>query len=169
MDEEKPPVRRLALKPKDVVPTEVAARPGDGTAISVDLIHRQNQIAAARGKLPASPENDPFAEASDLFRPKPAAPPPSQGTEPGVSIEGMLRQNLEAAKDTEPELIAMPAPRKSRRRRDFALVLACAAASAGVLSLVFRHDLQMVGLGMFIIVFSTVICAWIMYGVMDRY
>jgi hypothetical protein len=169
MDEEKPPARRLVLKPKDIVVTEVAARPGDGTAISVDLIHRQNQIAAARGKLPASPENDPFAEASDLFRPKPAAAPPSQGEEPEVSIPGMLLQNAEAVRETEPELIAMPKPRKSRRRRDFALVLACGATSAGVLGLVFRHDLQMVGLGMFVIVFSTVICAWIMYGVMDRY
>lgn len=169
MDEEKPPVRRLVLKPKDVVPTEVAARPGDGTAISVDLIHRQNQIAAARGKLPASPESDPFAEASDLFRPMPAAAPPSQGEEPEVSIPGMLLQNAEAVKETEPELIAMPAPRKSRRRRDFALILACGAVSASILGLIFRHDLQMLGLGMFVIVFSIVICAWIMFAVMDRY
>ncbi len=169
MDEEKPPVRRLVLKPKDVVHTEVPARPGDGTAISVDLIHRQNQIASARGKLPSSPESDPFAEASDLFRPRPAASPASQGEEPGVSIPGMLLQNAEAIKGTEPELIAMPAPRKSRRRRDFALVLACGAATAGVLAVVFRHDLEMLGLGMFIIVFSTVICAWIMYAVMDKY
>jgi hypothetical protein len=169
MDEEKPPVRRLVLKPKDVVPTEVPARPGDGTAISVDLIHRQNQIAAARGKLPASPENDPFAEASDLFRPKTAASPASQGEEPEVSVEGMLLRNAAAVKETEPELIAMPAPRKSRRRRDFALVLACGATSAAALAVVFRHDLEMLGLGMFIIVFSTAICAWIMYGVMDRY
>ena len=45
MDDEKPDTRHLVLKPKEVVPTDPPSRPGDGTAISVQLIHRQNRLA----------------------------------------------------------------------------------------------------------------------------
>ena len=48
MDDELPPVRRLALKPKEIFPTEERSLPGDGTALSVELMHRMNQDAEAR-------------------------------------------------------------------------------------------------------------------------
>ena len=50
--------RHLALKPKEIVPTDSRALPGDGTAISVRLIHKQNQVAeekASRGKRGRQP------------------------------------------------------------------------------------------------------------------
>ena len=45
MEDEKPDTRHLVLKPKEIELTEERSRPGDGTAISVQLIHRQNVLA----------------------------------------------------------------------------------------------------------------------------
>jgi hypothetical protein len=56
MDDELPPKRRLSLKPREVEPVDKVARAGDGTAISVKLIHRENQLAAERP--PASWQGD---------------------------------------------------------------------------------------------------------------
>jgi len=44
-----------------------------------------------------------------------------------------------------------------------------AVLSFGSLAVVFRHDLQIVGLATFGIVFATAILAWVIYGVMDHY
>ena len=81
----------------------------------------------------------------------------------------MLQANRAAAIHAGPELIAMPPRRKSRRNRDFVLLLSCAVLCFGSLAAVFKHDMQVVALALFGIVFLTVILGWIMYGVMDRY
>jgi hypothetical protein len=47
-DDDKPSGRKLVLKPREVTRTDPSARPGDGTEISVALIHRQNRIAEER-------------------------------------------------------------------------------------------------------------------------
>jgi hypothetical protein len=85
-----------------------------------------------------------------------------------IDVSDMMRANLLAANERE-GLIAMPKPRRSRRRQDFMLILGLGAAATGVLMLIFRSDAQIIGLGMFAIVFLTVILAWIMFGVMDKY
>jgi hypothetical protein len=176
MNDEKPPIRRLVLKPRDVDPVDKLSRPGDGTAISVRLIHLENRQAAERaaGKWLGDPQ--PLAESPEPvgspFKPKeitPIDPPSPAGDASAISVAGMLRANRSAAADSGPELIAMPRRRKSRRHRDFILLVSCAFLSVGALAAVFRHDLQMVGLALLGIVFLTVILAWIMYGVMDRY
>jgi hypothetical protein len=174
MDDENPPVRRLVLKKKDVDPVDKVARPGDGTAISVRLIHLENMLASER---PAVRPNDTetVAVGSDLppvFRPKevtPTDPPSFEGDASAISVSGMLQANRAAMDDSGPQLIAMPPRRKSRRDRDFILLLSCAIISIGTLALLFRSDMQFVALALFVIVFITVILAWIMYGVMDRY
>jgi len=151
MDEETPPVRRLALKPKDVVPSDPAARTGDGTAISVKLMHEVNWIAANKA---AVPPRDPFLAPKDAE---------------AITVHGMLQENLDATAAIDRGPIAMPAPRKSRRRRDLVLVLGCAGATSGLLAIVFRENLQVMGLCLLAIGFLTAIMAWILYGVMDHY
>jgi len=179
MDDQEPPIRRLVLKQKEVVPTDSVSRPGDGTAISVQLIHRQNQLAEERLAgagweglpRPAPEEADPTG-GSPAFKPKevtPIDPPSFPGDDSAISVEGMLHRNRLAADDSLPELIAMPQRRSSRRHRDFAVVLGVAVLSFGSLAVVFRHDLQIVGLATFGIVFATAILAWVIYGVMDHY
>lgn len=164
------------LKHKDVDPVDKVARPGDGTAISVRLIHLENKLATERSApLSAGEAAKPLERPegmSPIFKRAELAPtdPPSfAGDDSAISVHGMLQANRAAAIDSGPELIAMPPRRKSRRHRDFLLLLSCAVLSFGALAAVFRHDMQFVGLALFIIVFVTVILAWIMYGVMDRY
>ena len=48
MADEKPSTKHLVLKPKEIIPTDRLSRTGDGTAISVQLIHEQNRIAEER-------------------------------------------------------------------------------------------------------------------------
>jgi hypothetical protein len=177
MDEEKPPVRRLTLKPKEIVQTETVALPGDGTAISIKLMHLENRNAEAK---PADTTGTRFAPAEPRMAPIPFKPRhPAEDPEPEspsveehgetISVHDMLLENRVAAVAAEPEVIAMPVTRRSRRHRDFMLILGTAVAATGLLAFVFRENRELVGLGMFIIVFVTVILAWIMYGVMDRY
>jgi hypothetical protein len=178
MDEEKPPVRRLVLKHREITPVDTVARTGDGTAISVQLIHQQNRLADERHAAsavgaaePAPAPAGPPGVSSPFKLPEitPLDPPSPPGDADAITVAGMLNRNHAAAIDSGPELIAMPKPRASRRHRDFVFILGVATASVGTLLAVFRHDRQMVGLGLFGIVFLTVILAWIMYGVMDRY
>jgi hypothetical protein len=177
MEEEKPQVRRLVLKAKEVDPVDRVARPGDGTAISVQLMHQANKNAEARPRslfpeagVAANGGWDAVGDPS-VTSPQDAAADPSSpgGDDPAISVEGILRANRAAEDDLTPELIAMPARRKSRRNRDFVLLIGCALSSWGILAFVFRSDMQMVGLALFGIVFVTVILAWVMYGIMDKY
>jgi hypothetical protein len=178
MDDENPPVRRFKLKTREVEPTDKVARPGDGTAISVRLIHLQNNLASgqpgqlagdARTKAPVA--RDPEGS-SPLFKQKEFVrvdPPASAGDENAISVEQILLKNRAAAHERESELIAMPPRRRSRRHRDFLVVLSGAAITAGILAFVFRESLQIVGLALLGIVFLTAILAWVIYGIMDRY
>ena len=42
-DDATPPVRKLVLKPKEITPTDQVSRLGDGTEISIRLMHKQNE------------------------------------------------------------------------------------------------------------------------------
>jgi hypothetical protein len=176
MDDEKPPVRRLALKQREIDPVDKISRPGDGMAISVRLIHLENKLAAerpagTRAADPGQPAQDGDG-GSPVFKRKditPIDPPSPAGDESAISVSGILRENRAALDDSAPELVAMPHRRKSRRHRDFIVLLSCALSSVAALAAVFRHDMQIVSLCLFGIVFVTVMLAWIMYGVMDRY
>lgn len=162
MDDEKPQVRRLTLKPKEIVQTETVARPGDGSAISVKLMHLENRNAEAQPR----PEPIPFKARNPAEDAQPDVPFVVE-TDDTISVHDILQENRLAA--AEPEIIAMPVHRRSRRNRDFMLIVGTAIAFTGILAFVFRENRELVGLGMFIIVFMTAVLAWIMYGVMDRY
>jgi hypothetical protein len=186
MDDKEPPTRRLVLKPKEVVPTDTVSRPGDGTAISVRLMHATNRVAEEKGRIAeaassdfgweglprkaaAGPDEPGAAPVFKLKEIEPTDPPSFPGDESAISVHGMLQRNRRAVAESVPELIAMPPRRSSKRHRDFALVIGVAALAFGSLALVFRHDLQIVGLAAFAIVFTTAILAWVIYGVMDHY
>lgn len=179
MDDPPPLKPRLALKAREVDPVDTVARTGDGTEISVKLMHKVNQLAEQRppGSLmgdPAAPppaadglEGDP-----SVFRQKEITltdPPYAVDDEEAISVSGMLHRNHAAAIDSGPKLIAMPVRRRSKRSRDFIVLLSGALLSVGVLGVFFRDDKQMVALALFGIVFLTVILTWVMYGIMDRY
>jgi hypothetical protein len=178
MDEENPPVRRFQLKAKEVEPVDKVARPGDGTAISVRLMHLQNNLASDRkiqspddADRPA-PAGEGAAGAPPIFRQRdfvPIDPPAAAGDENAISVESILLRNRAAAHEKESQLIAMPPRRRSRRHRDFVVVLLVAAGSGGILAAVFRDNMQIVGMALLGIVFLTVILAWVIYGIMDRY
>jgi hypothetical protein len=175
MSEETPPARRLALKPREVEPADGASLPVEDMGISAHLVLRENQLAAqgSPGPWPGDPVQ-PAASATDslVFRKTeitPADSPAQLGDGETISVHVMLNRNHSAARDSGPELIAMPPHRKSRRQRDFIMIMAVAVLSVCALAAVFRHDRQMVDLALFGIVFVTVILVWIMYGVMDRY
>jgi len=177
MDEEKPQVRRLTLKPKEIVQTEAVALPGDGTAISIKLMHLENRNAEAK---PPDTTGTRFAPVEPRIAPIPFKPRhPAEDPEPEapsveehgetISVHDMLQENRVAAVASEPEVIAMPVRRRSRRHRDFMLIVGTAVVSTGILAFIFRENRELLGLGMFIIVFMTVVLAWVLYGVMDRY
>lgn len=179
MDDPPPPKPRLVLKAREVEPVDTVARAGDGTAISVKLMHKVNQLAEQRppGSLMGDPSAPPSVDDGlegdpSVFRQKeitPTDPPAAAGDEEAISVSGMLQRNHAAAIDSGPELIAMPVRRRSRRHRDFMVLIVGALLSVGVLGIVFRDDKQMVALALFGIVFLTVILTWVMYGIMDRY
>ena len=175
MDDETPPARKLGLRPRDVTPSDTRSRPGDGTEISVPLMIRANKLAeeklAREGRAiaprpPATePEPAPFKQAEFT----PVDPPSQPGDAAVITVDEILRQNQAAARESAPELIAMPTRRRSRRNRDFALIVGVAIAAALTLLVTFRHDLPVIGLALSAIAFVTIIFAWILFGVMDKY
>jgi hypothetical protein len=152
MEDGTPPVRRLKLRPNEPIPTEERSLPGDGTAFSVSLAHHQNKVA----------------EAKAAALPKAEQPPPPQDPE-AIRIHDILSQNVHAAQDPRSELIAMPKGRRSRRNRDFLVLVGAALAADLVLTLIFRKDLRVIALAQAAICTLTLMLTWIIYGVMENY
>ena len=133
MEFEKPKTKHLVLKPKEVERTDKLARPGDGTEISVQLMHQQNRVgdekAAARRKT-----GDPFPAATDArepalhsaFRHKEIAItdlPSHPADEEAIRVHDILQENHHADQASGWGRIQSWAKRKSRRDRDFVLVV----------------------------------------------
>lgn len=184
MDDEQPPVRRLKLKAKEVDPIDKVARAGDGSAISVQLMHQVNKLAdeKAAGRQPEVEAPHPGSAPRPTaipFRPRNAVPEreaPAGGPAPeepvadeSITVQEMLLTNRIAAQEAEPELIAMPKPQRVRRRQDFAFVLAGAGCATLLLLALFRHEKEMLALGFFGIAFTTILLGWIIFGAMDKY
>src|SRR5580658_5753334 len=106
MDDEKPDTRHLVLKPKVIELTEERSRPGDGTAISVQLIHKQNALAQEkaakekrRGRGAPSPpavEPVPAPALAPVFRPREIVPtdlPAKPDDEESISVPDILLEN----------------------------------------------------------------------------
>ena len=167
------------LKPKEITPTEVPARPGDGTAISVPLMIKQNEIAAGRsslGKPDDSAQPSPGAMGallgSPLLAPKEITPTdprscPGDGT--AINARLILQENLIAEGKLGPGVVALPRKRMSRRTRDYILLVAAASLMATLLMLQLPRSMGSVILGFVLVGYVALLLAWIMFGVMDDY
>ncbi len=178
-DDENPPVRRFVLKPKEITPTETPARPGDGTAISVQLMHRQNELAEERSSLrkregwPQSPPDAPVGPVgSPLLAPKEITPTETRacaGDGTAISARLILQDNLAAAKKLNPEIVELPHRKMSRRTRDFFLLMAAVIIALAFFMQMLPRTMGTLIMGLVITGFAGVMFAWIMFGVMDDY
>jgi hypothetical protein len=178
MDFEKPNTKHLVLKPKEIEKTDKLAREGDGTAISVQLMHQQNRV----GDLKAAERRrtgDPFPTASGApepalsaaFKPKEIALtdlPSHPGDEEAIKVHEILYENRIAEELSGWARIKRWTKRKSRRDRDF--LLAVGTVDLGfVLIMVYMPSQVTLVYGLSGITLFTTMVAWIMYMVMDDY
>lgn len=179
MDDEKPSTKHLVLKPKEIVPIDSVARPGDGQAISVQLIHMENLLAekkaAERRRTQAPFPTDPGASAPALppvFKPKevvPMDPPAPSDDEEAIRVPDILLENRIAEVESGWGRIFFRKKRMiSRRTRDFLIVV----GPLDVAILLFmRWALNAVSFifGIAAVTLVTSTLAWIMFVVMDEY
>ncbi len=178
-DDDIPSVRKLVLKPREVTRTDAVARPGDGTEISVPLIHRQNRIAEQRLSLRRRDDGPrPPLGAGDAprdsppFAPKEIAPTeeaarPGDGT--AISVTLIHRQNRIAEERRGPELVALPRRRMSRRTRDYLFLVTLAGLVVALFALQLPRTPGVLLMGFFLVAYAAGLLAWVMFGVMDDY
>jgi hypothetical protein len=178
MDDEKPDTRHLRLKPKDIIPTDGRSSPGDGTAISVRLMHRENQLAEDRslrgkpgdrrlslnggGSSPALPP---------VFKPKEIVLTDAsvgRDDEEAISVPGILLENRLADQKSGWGRIKRWKKRKSRRDRDFILTVGTIDFAIAILMKVMPGAVTMI-YGIAGITLVTSMTAWVMYVVNDDY
>jgi hypothetical protein len=179
MDDERPSTKHLLLKPKEIMPTDSVARPGDGQAISVQLIHRENQLAeeraAERRRTQAPFQVSPDAGAPPLppvFKPKeivPLDPPAPANDEEAIKVPDILLENRIAEEESGwGRIFHRKRKRISRRTRDFLIVVG--SADLAVYAFVrgsFNAVSFVYGIAAVTLLTSTV--AWVMFAVMDDY
>jgi hypothetical protein len=177
MDDEKPDTRHLALKPKVIELTEERSRPGDGTAISVQLIHKQNALAqekAAKEKrrgrsAPSPPAAEPAP--APVFKPREIVPtdlPAKPGDEESISVPDILLENQIAEHQSGWWRVKGRKRRKSRRNRDFLLLVGGLDLAIAVLMRVMSNTVSTIyGVAGITLITSTF--AWIMFVVNDDY
>jgi hypothetical protein len=178
MDDEKPDTRHLVLKPKEVVPTDPPSRPGDGTAISVQLIHRQNRLAEEkrsrrrrRDPRPPAPAPPPEQALDPAFKPKEITPlnaPALAGDDDAIAVPDMLKENQAAEVQSGLAEVKHRKRRKSRRNRDFILLVGSLDLGIAFLMKMMPGVITMIyGLSAITLVTSTF--GWIMFVVNDDY
>jgi hypothetical protein len=178
MNDEKPPTKRLVLKPKEFERTDKIARPGDGTEISVQLMHQQNRIgdekAAAKKRTGApflSASNAPMPALPPIFKHKEIAVtdrPAHEGDEEAIHVPNILVENSVAEQDSGWGRIKRWGRRKSRRDKDFIMVVGGIDLALVILMRV-MHDTVTMVFGISAITLITVMAGWFMYFVMDDY
>lgn len=178
MDDEKPDTRHLVLKPREVIPMDTAARPGDGTAISVQLMHRQNVLAekrASRGKEPGrGPLSVPPAAAPALapvFRPKDITPldgPAKTGDPEAITVPDILLENRRAEERSGWGRIRRWTKRKSKRNRDFLLLVGGFDVAVALYIKVAGNTVTTI-YGIAAITLVTSMFGWVMFFVNDDY
>ena len=178
MDDEKPSTKHLVLKPKEIVPTESVARPGDGTEISVQLIHRQNRLAeerASRGTKVPFPDTAATGGSAPplppIFKPKEIVAvnqPAHAGDEEAIAVPDILLENRIAEEESGWGRVKPRKKRFSRRTRDFLVGVGTVDAAIFLFMrwspnpVTFVYGISAIGL-------LTSWTAWIMFVVMDDY
>lgn len=176
MNDEKPSTKHLVLKPKEIVPTDKLARPGDGTAISVQLFHQQNMNAdlkAAARKKSHTPFPQPVADEPELS-PKFKATkiekvnaPPIQGDEEAIHVDDILLENS-VLEQRSGWAAYRYWKRKSKRTRDFIVGVGGMDLLIALVTYKLEDTVSFV-FGLAAITLVTVMSAWIMFFVMDDY
>jgi hypothetical protein len=178
MDDEKPSTKHLVLKAKDIVPMDRVARAGDGSAISVQLIHRQNLLAeerANRRKAANLPVADPVpmiaAPLSPIFKPKEITrtdPPFFPDDDEAITVPDILLENRVAEEDSGWGRVKPRRRKFSRRTRDFVLMVGLADLAVVITMRQLADSVSFIyGISAITLLSSTV--AWIMFVVMDDY
>lgn len=176
MEEEKPNTSHLVLKPKEIVPTDPPSRPGDGTAISVQLFHQQNKLAEERlsgrkrrDQRPAAPARAPEPALPPVFKAKEIIPlnaPAFPDDDEAIAVPDMLVENKVAEVNSGLADVKHRKWRKSKRDRDFILIVGSLNLGIAALMKVMPGVVTMVyGLSAITLVTSTF--GWIMYVVND--
>ena len=179
MDDEKPDTRHLMLKPKEIILTEERARPGDGMAISVQLIHRQNQLAeeksAGRGpdkrEAPLALPAEAPPPLSPVFKHREFVPtdlPASADDDEAISVPDILLENRIAEQNSGWGRIKRWNKRKSKRDRDFLLLVGGLDLAIVVAMKLMANTVSTI-FGMAAITLVTTMFAWIMFVVNDDY
>jgi hypothetical protein len=166
------------LKAKEIVPMDKPSRPGDGNTISVQLIHRENALAEKKASRAKHPRLGPLAGTAEplpilppVFKKKEIAPvnlPTHAGDEEAISVPDILLENRIAEEKSGWGRIKRWKGRKSKRNRDFILVV-------GGLDFVIAIGMKVMSstvstiYGIAGITLVTAMSAWIMFVVNDDY
>jgi hypothetical protein len=176
MDDEKPSTKHLVLKPREVVPIDRLSRPGDGTAISVQLIHEQNRLAEEKvsnrkreGTAFPVPSAEPGIPQGFKAREiDPVNMPARPGDEEAIHVPEMLLQNRIAEERSSWGRVKRWKKRKTRRNLDF--LIGVGSIDLAIMAvMLFTHNEVSLIFGISGITLVTSVAAWVMYVVMDEY
>ena len=179
MADEKPDTRHLVLKPREIDPMDKISRPGDGTQISVRLMHRENALAAEKSSRRKSGKGPPAGVPSppdlpqplpEVFKAKeimPLDPPVAPGDEESINVPDILLENRIAEEESGWGRVK-GGRRKSRRNRDFILIVGTIDLAFAVFIKAMSSTVSTI-FGVAGITLVTTTFAWIMFVVNDDY
>jgi hypothetical protein len=178
MEDEKPKTSHLVLKPKEIVLTENRSLPGDGSAISVQLIHQQNVLAEKKsakmgktGLFRAEPGPEAAPALPPVFKAKEITPlnaPVKPDDDESISVHDILRENRIAEEKSGWGRVKRGGRRRSRRLRDFLLVVIPVDVALVVYMRFYSSTMTLVYAGAGLTLFTSML-AWVMFVVMDDY
>jgi hypothetical protein len=179
MDFEKPETKHLVLKPRVIVPTDKPTVPGEESAISVQAIHAQNvQADKLRKKKAKGGKAAPLAlpltaepALSPVFKPKEITAlnsPVRPGDEEAIDVADILLENRVAEEKSGWGRLKKWRRRKSKRGRDFLIIVGGIDLSIAFLMKVMPNGVALV-YGLSAITLATTTLGWIMFVVMDDY
>jgi hypothetical protein len=169
MPDEKPAPAKFVLRQKEIEILNPRSLPGDGTAISVGLIHSLNRNAEELGGPPVGMEGPPPVPPG--FKPKDITPmdhPGGVGEDAPIVVSDMLRTNLGAEEKSGWARISLKVRRRVRHHRDFLLVAGTTDLLVGFLVAKAGDPFTFV-CGISAMTLVTTLAAWHLYVVGDPY
>jgi hypothetical protein len=178
MEFEKPETKHLVLKPKVVALTDKPTVPGEESAISAQSIHAQNEQAdmrreKAKGRKSSAPALPTAADAAlpSVFKAREITTvnaPARAGDDEAINVGDILLQNRVAEERSGWGRLKKWRRRKSKRGRDFLIIVGAIDLSIALLVKVMPSGVTLV-YGISAITLATTTLGWIMFVVMDDY